>query len=471
MRLRIAAVLAVSVCLFTACRGDNRTFAPPLQQSHDSGVFDSGIGRGVQPPLANPTQLRFTALGDAQAKSFTIAIQFADDLVASSSNASIATVTPSTASPAVRTTSGGSKFATFTVTPTGYGAATITVVDKKGTSARIAVVVAADVANALFIVYGARSCGSGCIEQILNEVDVLPATATGQVVASHALISNRIDGPADVASAPDGTVWLANNPGSGGNLMAFAANAYTNPTPVATIGGPASEIGFLDAVALDARQDIYALSNDGWLSASAAGAILHFAAGSNGDVAPKTVVPFGAQTTLQYPADIAVFADGTLYVADRSAAPASMSPPSGDVAVFAPGANGTVAPIALLGGPNTRIDYPSALSLDAAGNLYVLSNDSYAASLQIVPALDPRVLVFGAHAQGDVAPVAVIEGPATGLVAPRHMRVDQNGGIYVADDGAKAVLYYAPGARGNIPPTRIVTTALAQLYGINVVGL
>ena len=87
---------------------------------------------------ASPGQLTFTGTGSGLSQSFTASQSSGGTLYVSSSDASIATVSPGSAA---STGAGHVKSATFTVTPVGAGSATITVTDKHGLSAGVTVTV------------------------------------------------------------------------------------------------------------------------------------------------------------------------------------------------------------------------------------------------------------------------------------------------------------------------------------------
>ncbi|WP_262848712.1 fibronectin type III domain-containing protein [Mumia quercus] len=72
----------------------------------------------------------------------------------------------------------------------------------------------------------------------------------------------------------------------------------------------------------------------------------------------------GARTGLQQPTDVALDAAGRVYVSDYT---------GHDVKVFAPGAYGDVAPIAVLRGPRTGIEFPVSVAVGAGGEVVVAS--------------------------------------------------------------------------------------------------
>jgi hypothetical protein len=115
------------------------------------------------------------------------------------------------------------------------------------------------------------------------------------------------------------------------------------------------------------------------------------------------------------------------------------------------------APIAVIAGPMTGLNAPGQLSEDAQGNLYVANgvNTSF-----VPPIPTASILVFAHGANGNVAPIRTISGPATLLhYAIGGLTVDQTTGkIFVVDTDVPfvgnggALLRFPPNASGNTSP-------------------
>ena len=86
--------------------------------------------------------------------------------------------------------------------------------------------------------------------------------------------------------------------------------------------------------------------------------------------------------------------------------------------------------------------------------------------------LAAAVLVFRGEAEGNEAPLRVIQGPNTQLVYPHAVSVDsQNNEIIVGDLVGKAVVVFPVEASGNVRPVRAIKgpkTKLAFVYGVAV---
>jgi hypothetical protein len=127
---------------------------------------------------------------------------------------------------------------------------------------------------------------------------------------------------------------------------------------------------------------------------------------------------------------------------------------------FAPSAHGNAAPVATVAGNATGLIEPAGIATDNDGRVWV-ADDGIPYSIK----------EFSSHAKGDVAPLATISGSKTLLDVPIGLVVRQNGDIWVANFGNSSVAEFAPGAHGNATPLRVITgtkTKLANLAGIAV---
>lgn len=463
-KFRIASALAVTSLVLAACSGGSQSALPSATLSNNVRTpASNGVGNGVQAPVASPTSLKFTALGSANAQTFTVTVQFAGDLIAASSNSGVATVGPSSVSPTVTPNGGGTKSGTFTVTPTGAGTATITVTDKKGGTTTVSVTVTL-AAKHLFTASQAGADRSFSVFDPLASGNVAPLYTISS--ATSAVVSN----PAEIRTGPDGNIWELN--GGINGVFVFAADAQGASTPIAQIWGSSTLLQGGMAMTFDGAGKIYVLSQ----GMGQRPTVLEYAAGSNGDVAPLGIVPGAASNGAvgpdQFfaPTDIAALADGTLYVSNNSANYTSFGPQYGDVLAFAPGANGaSAAPEATITG--AEVGNPVGVDVDANGRIYVLTNDNYDYAIgqnswSMPPNdINPRIVVYAAGASGNAAPIAVISGSATQLHNPVKMRVDKSGGIYVADESS--VYYYAPGSNGNVAPARVISGSNTGFDGSN----
>jgi len=155
--------------------------------------------------------------------------------------------------------------------------------------------------------------------------------------------------------------------------------------------------------------------------------VVEFAAGANGNVAPANTLGGPRYSKMVTASGIGQDAAGYTYVA---------SPHINTVNVYAPGASGDVAPFAILkGNATTGVNNPgfnNPQGVVVRGNRLYVANGPFGSGLSG----DPSIAVFAlplAAGPNNVAPVAVIAGPATKLNAPYGLALDSAGNIFVAN--------------------------------------
>ena len=113
-------------------------------------------------------------------------------------------------------------------------------------------------------------------------------------------------------------------------------------------------------------------------------------------------------------------------------APGGIAPDGADsVSVYAPGANGNIAPIAIISGPKTQRKLPQGIAVDSDGKIYVANDGNLEDSVVDTNRFDDRprgdpadaITVYAAGSIGNVAPIARINGPRTGLGHPMGIAV------------------------------------------------
>lgn len=116
------------------------------------------------------------------------------------------------------------------------------------------------------------------------------------------------------------------------------------------------------------------------------------------------------------------------------------------ITVYAKNAQGDTAPLRVIQGPKTQMDWPTGLAVHPErGEIYV-ANDT-----------GDSVIVFKADAQGDVAPIRVIKGPRTMIKNPTGVTLDLiNNELWVANFGSHSATVYPVDAGGNVAPRRVI---------------
>lgn len=120
------------------------------------------------------------------------------------------------------------------------------------------------------------------------------------------------------------------------------------------------------------------------------------------------------------------------------------NPPS--VNVYPLDASGNAAPMRIIQGNKTQLNWPGGMAVDPrTGDIYV-SND-----------IGHSVLVFKSSDQGDVAPSRVIKGAKTGLRNPTGIFIDtRHDELWVSNLGNSSATVYALSASGDVAPLRTI---------------
>jgi len=113
---------------------------------------------------------------------------------------------------------------------------------------------------------------------------------------------------------------------------------------------------------------------------------------------------------------------------------------------FRGGANGEEAPIRVIQGPKTMLGYTDNVAVDP------LHNEVF-----VIQKLTNAILVFDREARGDVEPKRIIQGPKTGINSARHVAVDPiNNLLAVANRGAQNILIFNRTDQGDVAPRAIL---------------
>lgn len=174
-------------------------------------------------------------------------------------------------------------------------------------------------------------------------------------------------------------------------------------------------------------------------------AITVYPVGATGNVAPVAVIA-GPQTEIDLPYGVALDASGNVYVTNFD---------DNSITIYPAGANGNVTPTATISGSNTKLLDPEGIGIDPSdGSIYVQSLNG--------PSGNPSILVFPSGSHGNVAPATAIEGSKTGLTDPVDLALDGSANIYDSDAN-NYINIYAAGTAGNKRPTSKIKGALTKL--------
>jgi hypothetical protein len=229
-------------------------------------------------------------------------------------------------------------------------------------------------------------------------VIAVDATASGTNVTPLITLSGANTGLEDcqsgIAVDPSGDVYVADDANAsstpGGHIAIFGLGQTGNVAPARTIAGANAGFHSVYGVALDADDNLYV--TDSCMGYSCTGDVAVFPAGANGNVGPTRRIS-GGLTQLDAPLGIAVDKQKNIYVANGG---------NNTITVYAAGSNGNVTPTRTIGGSLTTLADINGIAVDNAGYLYV-GNVDQAGSSDNYP-----VLVFAPGANGNVAPVQSI---------------------------------------------------------------
>lgn len=293
-----------------------------------------------------------------------------------------------------------------------------------------------------------------------DHVTAYPATGRGNI--PPIALDTDMAGPSGIARDAAGRLYVSN--GATNTITIYAANANGNVPPIAVIGGPSTGLENPNAIALDGSGKIYVLVNNTKYPKGSI-AVYPPLGNSNGilNEAPIAVIA-GAKTLLKIPNGIALDAKGNLYVANALGGPVVRHEPAdrGRITVYAPGSNGNVAPIAIISGEATGLAFPSAITLDPNGDIYVANAETANTKSYL-----PSITVYAAGSAGNTPPVATITGSNTGLIYSSNIALDSSGNLYAIGFASSgySLNVYAPGSNGDVSPAASITGTATQFTG------
>jgi sugar lactone lactonase YvrE len=225
----------------------------------------------------------------------------------------------------------------------------------------------------------------------------------------------QINYPTGIAMDSAGNVYVAN--ASARSITVYAAGALGNIAPLRTVSGSKTQLEEPTGVAIDGNDRLYVVNNHG-------NSITEYDANANGNVQPRRVIS-GIKTTLSYPWGIALDANSNIYVTNGLSS----------IDVYGAKAKGNAPPERVISGQLTQLAQAEGLAVDSAGYIYAASPGS------------GLMLVFAPGADGNVAPARTESEPW--LYSPDGVALDARGKTYVSDgcsDNPNFVAVFAAGA-------------------------
>jgi hypothetical protein len=241
--------------------------------------------------------------------------------------------------------------------------------------------------------------------------------------------------------------------------------AKENAMPVRSIAGQKS---LLARDIHDIRYD--AVHDEIFVTQPRAQAILAFRGGADGEEAPIRIIQ-GPHTQL-----LGSPGGGTLDRLDVDVVHNEILVASGSsVLAFPRDGNGDVAPLRVLRGPDTGLDFPSSVVVDPVHNVLAVGNgySNYeklgegvvAMRLIARPGNPGNLLLYNRTDEGNVKPRAVIQGPKTGIIRINQMQmyppkgwiiVTQPGNVDAQEPVGTFVGIWSINDNGDLPPRWIL---------------
>ena len=212
-------------------------------------------------------------------------------------------------------------------------------------------------------------------------------------------------------------------------VVVFKKDAKEQEPPVRLIQGPKTLMADPHGIALDPKSGLIFVTN--W--------------GSNNE---RT--PFDPNAPAQGRAARARKANWPTPRENNIPSSGKFHPPS--ITVYQKDARGDVAPLRVIQGPKTLMDWPTSIAVHPdRGELFV-ANDT-----------GDIVTVYKTDANGDVAPIRTLKGPRTIIKNPTGIALDlQNNELWVANFGSHSATVFPIDASGNVVPKRIIRSGPAD---------
>jgi DNA-binding beta-propeller fold protein YncE len=216
-----------------------------------------------------------------------------------------------------------------------------------------------------------------------------------------------------------------------GAIAAWKKTANGNDLPVRLIQGDRTRLGDPHGIALDTRNRLLYVVNFG----------------TSRQTAQQAMQPDGKPRVPHWPAGNLGLGGIGRYRYEVVNGTGRFDLPS--VTVFPKDAEGNVAPLRVIQGPKTQLNWPTGVAVDPDRDEVFVAND-----------IGNSITVYSATANGDVAPIRVLKGPRTAIKNPTGVFVDvANDELWVANFGDHSATVYRRTASGDTAPIRTIRSA------------
>jgi DNA-binding beta-propeller fold protein YncE len=214
-------------------------------------------------------------------------------------------------------------------------------------------------------------------------------------------------------------------------VVAYKKNAGTDDAPIRLIQGDNTLLADPHGMALDTKDDLLFVVNHGSThQVRPPGEAQNYGTRIHGTYGNKQNWPLTRD----------------------DAVPGSGKDLPASITVYRREQSGNTAPLRVISGPKTQLDWPSGVAYDPKTDEIFVAND-----------MTSSILVFSTSADGDVAPLRVLKGPKSLIKNPTGLVYDvQNDELWVANFGNHTATVYKPTASGDTPPLRVIRSAPAK---------
>src|SRR2546422_1073142 len=218
-------------------------------------------------------------------------------------------------------------------------------------------------------------------------------------------------------------------------VTVYRKTAANNDAPLRMLEGDATELADPHGIALDLKNDLMIVSNHGHR---------RFYGGAAVSTTTETWEEWIGKTT-----------------ADLNTLPRRYLPGVGkfdlpSINIYARNASGNTAPLRVIKGPKTQLNWPSHVAVhEERGEIFV-ANDA-----------DDSILVFRTSDTVDAAPTRIIKGPKTLVKNPTGLSLEvKNAELWVANMGNFAATVFPITADGDVVPSRVIRGGPADQIGL-----
>ena len=214
------------------------------------------------------------------------------------------------------------------------------------------------------------------------------------------------------------------------SVVVYKKGAKGDDDPIRLLQGNSTKLANPHGIALDTKNKLMFVSNQGDFRTILPGATRGGEAGEDGGGGPQRTTP-----RQNWPMQRTANGSGRIL-------PSSIT-------VYPLDGQGDLPPLRVLQGPKTQLNWPIGMAVDPDRRELYVAND-----------VGDSVLVFSIEANGDTAPIRKIQGPRSRVKNPTGLFLDRkNDELWVSNFGSHSLTVFKPTASGDAAPLRTIQSA------------